>query len=399
MTRDAENCWFASWLAQDPSASNLNLLAFERATSVSELLALAPTIGIPHQNLVVGDREGHIGWSIVGRLPTQVGAERLIAKTTWRGPDTHPKLVDPPIGRIWTANARPIQEDDALAAIGGNEALVGARYDLGARAGQIRDALLPLTSGVTPAQMLNIQLDDRAVFLEHWQKLLVTLLDDNALENKPRRAEFKKLIENWTPRASADSVGYRLVHAYHEYASNAAWQMILGALNVEERDVPPPPAFEEPLWALVTEQPMHMLAAQYPNWREFLLAQVDATLADVDEKCPSLAACRWGARAPVTVKHPLSKALPFASRLLDMPTYEIPGDHDMPRVQDGSFGASERFAVSPGHEKDGYLHIAGGQSGHPLSPYYRAGFAEWAEGKPLPFLPGAPEHTLTLAPP
>jgi penicillin G amidase len=70
----------------------------------------------------------------------------------------------------------------------------------------------------------------------------------------------------------------------------------------------------------------------------------------------------------------------------------------MPRVQDGAFGASERFAVSPGHEEDGYLHIPGGQSGHPLSPYYRAGFLAWAEGKPLPFLPGSVQHRLTLEP-
>ena len=66
--------------------------------------------------------------------------------------------------------------------------------------------------------------------------------------------------------------------------------------------------------------------------------------------------------------------LPALSRLLDMPVLELPGDHNMPRVQDGSFGASERFAVSPGHEQDGYLEIPGGQSGHPLSPYYRSGF-------------------------
>ena len=70
----------------------------------------------------------------------------------------------------------------------------------------------------------------------------------------------------------------------------------------------------------------------------------------------------------------------------------------MPRVQDGAFGASERFAVSPGHEAEGYLHMPGGQSGHPLSPYYRAGFQAWARGEALPFLPGAAEHTLTLTP-
>jgi penicillin amidase len=103
----------------------------------------------------------------------------------------------------------------------------------------------------------------------------------------------------------------------------------------------------------------------------------------------------------VHVRHPLSGALPYRARLLDMPTFELPGDHNMPRVQDvheGAFGASERFAVSPGYEAQGYLHIAGGQSGHPLSPYYRAGFEAWARGEALPFLPGSVQHRLLLSP-
>jgi penicillin amidase len=66
-------------------------------------------------------------------------------------------------------------------------------------------------------------------------------------------------------------------------------------------------------------------------------------------------------------------------------------------VQEEAFGASERFAVSPGHEEEGYLLIPGGQSGHPLSPYYRAGFGAWARGEALPFLPGPAQHTLVLA--
>jgi penicillin G amidase len=397
--QDHETCWFAQWLAQEPSATNLNMIAFERAQSVAEMLAIAPTVGIPHQNLVVGDKAGHIAWTVAGRVPLSAASDRLQGKPVWRTADTQPRLVDPALGRIWSANARPIQDTVAEAAIGGNESTLGAGYDLGARASQIRDGLLTLKSGTTPAQMLEIQLDDRALFLEHWQKLLVTLLDENALAGKPQRAEFKRLIENWEPRASADSVGYRLMRAFHAHATDTVWQMILSALQVEERDVPPPAQFEEPLWTLVTEQPLHMLAAEYPSWRDFLLAQVDVTINDLQTQCPSLLRCQWGDRKPVTVRHPLSGALSFASRMLNMPTYELPGDHDMPRVQEGSFGASERFAVSPGHENEGYLHIAGGQSGHPLSPYYRAGFAEWAEGKPLPFLPGKAEHTFALTPP
>jgi penicillin amidase len=90
--------------------------------------------------------------------------------------------------------------------------------------------------------------------------------------------------------------------------------------------------------------------------------------------------------------------VPFLSKLTDMPTLELPGDHHMPRVQDGSFGASERFAVSPGRERDGYLMFPGGPSGHPLSPFYRSGFDDWANGRPTPFLPGSVAHKLVLRP-
>ena len=63
-----------------------------------------------------------------------------------------------------------------------------------------------------------------------------------------------------------------------------------------------------------------------------------------------------------------------------------------------AFGASERFAVSPGRESDGHFHMPGGQSGHPLSPHYRAGHDDWAKGRATPFLPGATATTLTLLP-
>jgi penicillin amidase len=81
-----------------------------------------------------------------------------------------------------------------------------------------------------------------------------------------------------------------------------------------------------------------------------------------------------------------------------MPATEMPGDWSTPRVQSPTFGASERFAVEPGREQDGYFHMPGGQSGHPLSPYYRAGHEAWVKGEPTPFLPGPAERVLTLHP-
>ena len=77
---------------------------------------------------------------------------------------------------------------------------------------------------------------------------------------------------------------------------------------------------------------------------------------------------------------------------------ELPGDIHMPRVQGVDFGASERFGIMPGHEDQSYFHMPGGQSDHPLSPYYGAGHENWASGRAAPLLPGPPEHRLTLTP-
>jgi penicillin amidase len=92
-------------------------------------------------------------------------------------------------------------------------------------------------------------------------------------------------------------------------------------------------------------------------------------------------------------------ALPgFAKRLLCMPFEPLTGDSNMPRVTAPDFGASERMVVSPGHEADGIIHMPGGQSGNPLSPYWGAGHGDWVTGRATPFLPGPPEHTLQLVP-
>jgi len=394
---DNKTCWFVSWLAQRAAATNLNLMSLERVATVSEALAVAPALGIPHQNFVVGDTEGHIAWAIAGRIPRDTGATRSTGAPAWAAPDLQPRIVDPETGRIWTANSRATDDADQLAAIGGIDASVGADYDLAARTRQIRDDLLALPGPAAPQDMLHIQLDDRALFLTRWQGYITSLLDADAIANHPERARFKKLVADWNARASVDSVGYRLVRAFHERLERSVWTMMLDGLALKPTaESWAPSRFESALWLLVNERPMHMLTANYTDWRQFLLAEVDATIADLHPSCPRLDSCTWGAHNPVHIQHPLSNALPFLSALLDMPKLELPGDHDMPRVQDGPVGASERFAVSPGHEDQGYIHIPGGQSGHPLSPYYRAGFMDWAQGTPIPFLPGASQHRLTL---
>jgi penicillin amidase len=129
-----------------------------------------------------------------------------------------------------------------------------------------------------------------------------------------------------------------------------------------------------------------------------MLAAVDAALKTLESQGRSLADRTWGERNTVRIQHPLSLAVPLLGRWLDVPARQLPGDENMPRVQGPAFGASERMVVSPGHEETGIFHMPGGQSGHPLSPYYNKGVDAWQEGKATPFLPGPPVHKLRLVP-
>ena len=395
-------CWFAFWLAQLPAASNFNLLSLEQVGSVQEALALAPTIGIPHQNFVVGDRDGHIGWAIYGRIPQAVGERRADGSSGWMVEPAHPTAIDPPMGRIWSANARVTSDPQQELAIGADTAGLGAQYDLGARAAQIRDDLAAIKGPATPADMLHIQLDDRAVFLSRWRERLLAALDADSLKGRPARAQFRRLVAAWDAAANTDSVGYRLVQTWRDLVETDLWNGVLDGLHIQaDQSFTSPTQFATAVLQLLAEQPRHLLPLRYASWRQLMLAQVDASIELLRQDCADLSRCTWGRRNTIGIQHPLSHALrlvPFLSGLLDMPTLELPGDRDMPRVQGTTFGPSERFGVSPGHESEGYFHMPGGQSGNPLSPYYRAGFKEWARGEPLPFLPGPAQHRMTLQP-
>ena len=73
-------------------------------------------------------------------------------------------------------------------------------------------------------------------------------------------------------------------------------------------------------------------------------------------------------------------------------------DSGVVRAQAPGFGASERFAVSPGHEAEGLFHMPSGQSGNPVSPYYLAGHRDWEDGRATPFLPGPAKWRMRLVP-
>jgi len=215
-------------------------------------------------------------------------------------------------------------------------------------------------------------------------------------------AEYRRLVDEWIPRASADSVGYRLVRGFRYEVRMRVFHGLMGPVKAAyDRPVELRISnqFEAPLWQLVTKQPLHLLAAEYESWDGLLLAAANANLSWLKNNFTGpLSARTWGERNTSAIVHPMSRALPFLADWLNMPAVPMNGDSNLPKAQGPAFGASERFAVSPGDEQNGLMHMPTGQSGHPLSPFYRKGHDSWLNGEPSPFWPEEAAYALTLQP-
>ena len=394
------------WVAHHPQAVNLNHLKLEGAATLAQALDIANTDGIPAQNFVGGDSAGNIGWTIAGRLPrrAQAGVETTFPLAldagvpTWEGllaPREYPRVLSPRDGQLSTANSRQL--------LGPASALLGdGGFDLGARNSQLADRLHRLGPRTDVPAAFQVALDDRARFIALWRERALNVLDPAATNGQPRRAEFRRLLEtSWNGRADVDSSGYRL-------ARNFMWALhdiVFAGANEELAKLDPKASVgsANPRWPAVLAR---LLDAKAPGWlppghqdyRALQLAAIDRVIADLDREGVPLAKATWGQRNTAAISHPIALAVPALGPWLGAPRDRLPGDAHMPRVAGPKFGQSERLTVSPGREEQGLYNMPGGQSGHPLSPFFLRGHEQWVKGTPTPLLPGAAKHTLTLKP-
>ncbi|MDH5823113.1 penicillin acylase family protein [Luteimonas sp. RD2P54] len=380
------------WAAHQPGALNLGLLGLAHAADLDDALAVADRTAIPTQNLLVGDRGGRIAWRLLGPVARRDPAcdPAATACAPWDvTTGASPLLASPTADRLWTANTR-VLDGEPLRRIG------DGGYALGIRAHQIREGLLA-GERFGERDLLAIQLDDRAVLLDGWWQLLrSTALDAGGT---PALRELADAAERWEGRASVDSTGYRIVRAWrlavHERIAEGLTAPARAALG-EAFEIPALNQFEGVAWPLLQQRPAHLLPRGYGSWT----ALMEDAAAEVRAELLALGPMRertWGERNTAAICHPLAGAIPLVGRrLLCMPPEPLPGDGITPRVQGPAFGASQRMVVAAGREQDAIAHMPGGQSGHPLSPFWGAGHRDWVEGAPTPFLPGETVHSMRL---
>lgn len=394
------------WVAQELEGVNLTIAKIADCNCVDQVMNIAPLCGVPHVNILVGDADGNIGWTIMGRFPRRksqgtIDERRPMAAadsaSAWDGylsPGECPRIINPDEGLIWSANHRMV-DGEMLQKIG------QGRFDRGVRASRIRDLLRSIKTVPDEAAMLDIQMDTTALLLQQWRELILgDLTQEIALRNSDRTA-FRNHLLKWAGRADADSIGYALLTECRLRIIREIMVPLTAQIRSTELKMGrAKPQFalrhiglETPAWAILSERPLHLLSPKYNSWHELILQAIDQTTQNAAQNgWPT-----WGQVNSLQLTHPFAAKLKMLRPWLAAPVIHSSGSlTDMPKIQSPAFGASQRMAVSPGLEAQAIMQLPGGQSGHPMSPFYLDLLDDWVHSGKTPLIAGKTEHLLIL---
>jgi penicillin G amidase len=382
------------WSAYNMPQNSLPVLALNTAANWTDFRAAMSRWWGPSLNVVYSDDQGHIGYQAAGQIPNRpLGIPDVpIADTNheWQGYipfDQLPSTLDPVGGIIATANAR-ITPDNYSHAIS-NEWEDPYRNERIWKWLAGKDKL-------TPSDMLTLQTDVYSeVDQEIAQRLAYAI--DHARNTDFRQREAADIMRTWDGTVDANSAAAAIVAA----AESSFWPMLLKPKLGDDwrlyRWTESGYAREE----IITHNPSGWLPAEYASWDDFLAAIVREGLRTAPLM---LRSWRYGNAHAVDVEHPLYSHLPWFKRWTGTRPQPQPGDMTTVKQSGRTFGPSQRFTIDWSSPATATENIVTGQSGDPLSPYYRDQWFYWYNGQTfaLPFGDAAVQsqtaHTLRLMP-
>ena len=205
--------------------------------------------------------------------------------------------------------------------------------------------------------------------------------------------------EAWNGHADVDQAGVShaarvLPRARSSARSSRCWRPAIAA---DPSFVYRWPLADEVLRRLLDERPAHFLTSEHADWRAFLRAVLLDTLAALDAR--RRRSTRRGAKSTCSTSRIRSRGAGAA---------RAAGSRCRARRCRARWCRCEwrRRATAPccgwrsrpRAPEDGVLQLAGGQSGHFLSPQFRDQQADWVDGTPTPFLAGEPVARFMLVP-
>ena len=361
------------------------------ANSLDALNVVLANFQSPMQNIVYADTAGDIGYAAPGLVPVRgpnapakslVPADGKVQDPLWQGFIPYaelPHMLNPPSGRIYTANNKIVPDDYRY--------FLAADWPAGYRARRIGE-LLGTGTPFGVDDMTAMQKDDFSPDAADLLPLMLT-----AKPAGPREAQALKLMASWDDRMSADRPEPLIYIAWASRLQQLITADELGKLAGEMRGLKP----EFLVRVLRNTDGM-------AHWCD------DVTTTTVTEGCAEMISralegaldvltrsygedmthWRWDAAHIAMFDHQALGSIPVISALFNrrIPAGGGPNSLDRgdmayagPNPYADIHGAGLRAAYDLSDLARSRFMIAIGQSGNPLSPYYDDLMKDWAAGR------------------
>lgn len=406
------------WTALERGDHTLRAIRrINRATSAAEFIEAARDWSIVQQSFVFADDAGHIGFVAPGRIPVRrpdnelkglvpmPGWDRRYDWTGWVPFEDLPRLIDPPDGRIASANQKIVY--------GNTSVFLTSEWYLPYRVQRIEE-LLDATPKHTAESMRAIQADVTSLAARDFIAAL------RSLDPKPQSSPAKRALEllfAWDGTMRLDAPEPALFHAWLRALQQRIFADDLG------------PLAEDFVFDAENTHALLLVLQGKANARDWC---DDSATSNKRETCAELAGetldaavaqlttdlrrqvqdVRWDhVRRAVLEHRPMSKVAilrgPFE---LSVPypgdTYTVNAGKlalGPPAPYNTRFAASFRAVYDLSSPLEGYWIYATGQAGNPLSEHYGDLLIRWQKVQPLPIAWEAParaarSNTLVLNP-
>lgn len=374
-----------AWTALRPDDLTVQAaLALPFATGWEEFTRALESFHSPPQNVVYADAGGRIGFYAAGRVPIRAAGQGLAPVPGWNGrydwvgfvPFSElPHALEPASGEIVSANQKLVPD--------GYPHHLTSDWAPPYRAERI-EQLLAMTERHTAEGQQRIQADLLSLAA---RALLPAALAADTETALARRAQA--LLLGWDGVMDRDAAAPLIYAAWLRSFTRLVLEDDLGELTAEY-------AGHRPLFLLRApagegEWCSDRRGGGCAELSARALREAVAWLAERHGDDPT--AWRWGDEHRAALAHPVLGRTPLAWALEPRPRtgggpftvaaarYD-PADAERPFAQ--TEGAGFRMVVDLGDPSASRFVIAGGQSGNPLSPWYRSLLGHWQRGEGIP---------------
>ncbi len=407
-----------AWTALDPRPTADALYALNLATDWQSFRAALADFGVPGQNVVYADTEGHIGYQATGRVPIRKsGNDGLLPAAGWRAEndwtgayvpyDALPNVLDPESGLVVTANQAVIDPDITAS---GYPYYLTDDWDRGYRSARIKE-LLEADDSLDLDDMAAIQTDDRNPMAPVLTPYLLAIgLPTGYL------SDGQRLLDDWDFHQGPDSAAA----AYY----NVVWRELLARTFHDELGEDLEPDGGQRWFAVVAD----LLTRPGDRWwddvetedlvetrDDILDASLRAARDDLTARqSPNAEEWTWGALHELELRSSTlgESGIGIVERLFNRGGWEIGGGGSMPNATgwDASEGydvvtaPSMRMIIPLDDLDDARWINLTGASGHAYHPHYTDQTDLFVRGETLPWVfssdevEDAAEDTLTLVP-